>query len=112
MRMKVAMMVVLLLAGLVAARGAEDKKKAAGAEVEIKGMKFDPPTVKVKAGETVVWTNGDDRDHTVVADDGKTFKSGNIKRGETFEQKFPKAGKYPYSCSYHPRMKGVVVVTE
>lgn len=111
MKMKVTVM-ALLLVGVVTAHGEEEKKKAKGTEVEIKGMKFDPPTVKVKAGETVVWTNSDDRDHTVVADDGKAFKSGNIKRGETFEQKFPKAGKYPYSCSYHPRMKGVVVVTE
>ena len=39
-----------------------------------------------------------------------SFKSGNIKRGATFEFKFAKPGKYPYSCSYHPRMKGLVIV--
>lgn len=108
---RLAILATFLLVGVVTAFGA-DEKKPKGAEVEIKGMKFDPPTIKVKAGETVVWTNKDDRDHTVVADDGKSFKSGNIKRDATFEQKFTKPGKYPYSCSYHPRMKGVVVVTE
>jgi plastocyanin len=102
----------VLLAGTLAAFGADDKssKKPKGTPVEIKGMKFDPKDVKVKIGETVVWTNKDDRDHTVVADDGKAFKSGNIKRGATFEQKFTKAGTYKYSCSYHPRMTGTVVV--
>src|SRR5690242_9419218 len=103
---------VVLMAGVVAALGAEKKEKPKGPQVEIKGMKFDPGTIKVKAGETVTWTNNDDRDHTVTADDPKGFKSGNIKRGETFEQKFAKAGKYAYSCSYHPRMKGIVVVGE
>jgi amicyanin len=108
---RLAFVMLVLVAGVAGvAFGAEEKKRRGGAEVEIKGMKFEPAEVRVKVGETVTWVNKDDRDHTAVADDRKGFKSGNIKRGGTFEQKFTKAGKYPYACTYHPRMKGVVVV--
>jgi plastocyanin len=87
---------------------AADKHKSS---VSIKGMAFDPNRVDVKVGDTVEWTNEDDRDHTVVAKDG-SFKSDKLGRGDTFAFKFKKAGKFPYACSYHPRMKGVVVVGE
>ena len=42
---------------------------------------------------------------------GKDFNSGTISVGATFQHTFAKAGTYPYSCKYHPRMKGTVVVT-
>ena len=78
--------------------------------VSIKGMKFSPAALEVKVGDTVRWENEDDRDHTVTAADG-SFKSGNLRNGDTFEQKFDKAGNFAYSCSYHPRMKGSVNVS-
>ena len=85
------------------------KSKPVTVHVNIKGMKYDPPSVTVKAGDTVTWTNADQRDHTVVASDG-SFSSGNIGPGATYSFVFSKAGKFEYSCSLHPRMKGVVIV--
>jgi len=90
---------------------AEAKDDAKGDAVSIKDMKFDPATITVKPGTTVTWTNKDDRDHTVLAND-ESFKSGNIGHGEKFEHKFEKKGKFKYACSYHPRMKGTVVVSD
>ena len=84
-------------------------KNAASHDVTIKGMKFDPAQIEIAVGDTVVWKNADDRDHTVVAKDN-SFKSGNLSKGDKFEHTFTKAGKYSYACSYHPRMKGVVIV--
>ncbi len=78
--------------------------------VSIKEMKFNPASVEVNVGDSIRWTNDDDRDHTVTADDG-SFKSGNLRRGASFEHTFDKPGKFAYSCSYHPRMKGSVVVS-
>ena len=100
-----------LLAAVVVAAKPADKKEEAKTDVSIKKMKFSPDEVTVKPGEKVVWTNNDNRDHTVVADDG-SFKSGNISHGETFEHKFEKKGKFKYACTYHPRMKGVVIVDD
>ena len=79
--------------------------------VSIRNIKYEPKELKVKKGDTVVWTNADERDHTVTADDG-TFKSKNLGAGETFSQTFKKVGKFKYHCNYHPRMKATVVVEE
>ena len=80
-------------------------------KVSIKDLKYNPKELKVKKGDTVVWTNADERDHTVTADDD-SFKSGNIGDGGSFKQRFDKAGKYKYHCDYHPRMKATVVVED
>ena len=88
-----------------------DKEDDKGDQVSIKDMKFSPATLTVKPGTTVTWTNKDDHDHTVVASD-ETFKSGNLSHGETFEHKFEKKGKFKYACTYHPRMKGTIVVSD
>lgn len=79
------------------------------ASVSIKNLEFSPATITIKAGQTVTWTNNDDRDHAVVADDG-SFKSGNISAGKTYQHTFTKKGTYAYGCTYHPRMRGKVVV--
>ena len=94
----------LLCLPLLAADKAEKTDKT---KVTIKNLEYSPDSVTIKAGETVVWTNKDDRDHTVTA---KDFTSGTISVGDTYEHKFDKAGTYAYSCKYHPRMKGTVVV--
>jgi plastocyanin len=80
-------------------------------KVTIDNIRYEPKEIKIKKGDTVVWTNGDDRDHTVTADDG-SFASKKMASRDTFERKFGKAGKYKYHCDYHPRMKAVVVVED
>jgi plastocyanin len=91
--------------------GADKPEKKDKHEVSVKNLQFKPVSIKIKAGQTVTWNNDDDRDHTVVAKDG-SFKSDNLKPGQSYEHTFAKAGKYPYSCGYHPRMKGEVVVEQ
>jgi plastocyanin len=99
----IALLVCALLAPLAYAK--EHK-------VTMKDVSYSPKELKVKKGDTVVWTNSDERDHTVTADDGKSFQSGNIADGESFKQRFDKPGKYKYHCEYHPRMKATIVVEE
>ena len=79
--------------------------------VTILGLKFKPEKIEIEPGDTVVWVNKDDRDHTVVADEG-AFESGRIRNGKSYEKKFDKPGKYNYGDDLHPRMRGVVVVRE
>lgn len=79
--------------------------------VTIREMKFTPATLNIKVGDTVTWTNADDRDHTVVAADD-SFKSGNLGTGQSFDFTFTKPGTFVYTCTYHPRMRGTVVVTD
>ena len=96
----------LLLPLLVQAKPSRASKAV---EITIKGMRFTPDNVTIKAGQSVTWTNTDQRDHTVAADDG-SFNSGNLGPGDSFTFKFAKGGKFKYACSLHPRMKGEIVV--
>jgi plastocyanin len=97
-----AMTVTLALAPAVA-RAADERN------VDIEDLKYKPAEIKVKVGETVVWTNNDDREHTITADDN-SFKSGPLRTGKTYRRKFTAAGRYPYHDDHFGRMKGVVIV--
>jgi len=80
-------------------------------QVKIDNFTFNPPQVKVKAGTTVVWTNGDDIPHTVVSKTG-AFRSKALDTDNTFSFTFTKPGNYIYFCSLHPHMTGTIVVEE
>ena len=106
-------LVVALLAAMPAALAKDKKDAAKENKVEISDVKYKPAKLKIKKGEKVVWTNADDRDHTVVSHDkSKTLDSGKIGVGQTWEFTFDKPGTYEYGCEYHPRMKAVIEVTE
>jgi plastocyanin len=102
-RIRLVIPIILLLA--VAGLATTLAKKHS---VTIQDMKFSPSSIEIAVGDSVEWTNDDDRDHTVT---GSGFDSGNLGNGRSFSHTFSKAGKYPYRCSLHPRMKGTVVVT-
>lgn len=78
-----------------------------GAEVTIKSYAFNPGAATAKPGEQVVWHNEDRARHNVVID-GQTSPA--LKQGERFSFVPKAAGEYPYHCSLHPGMKGVLVV--
>ncbi|HYA97929.1 MAG TPA: cupredoxin family copper-binding protein [Methylomirabilota bacterium] len=88
---------------------AAQEKPPASAEVRIDNFSFGPANVTVAAGATVTWVNHDDIPHTVVSND-KLFKSKVLDTDEKFSYTFTKAGTYPYFCSIHPKMTGVVTV--
>jgi plastocyanin len=82
---------------------------APAASVQIGNFTFSQPTITVKPGTTVTWTNGDDIPHTVVSKDG-VFKSKVLDTGDKFSFTFAKAGQFGYFCSIHPHMTGTVIV--
>ena len=55
------------------------------------------------------WTNGDQLQHSVTADDG-SFDSGLIEPGRSYERVFDRPGDYAYHCTPHPFMTGHVIV--
>jgi plastocyanin len=70
--------------------------------------RYNPSPVTVKAGDTVLFVNVSNAPHTVTR---STFDSGNISTGNgRFKYRFLKAGTFSYYCTYHPGMKGSVVV--
>lgn len=80
-----------------------------GSPVGIKNYKFDPAEIHVKVGESVTWTNNDAFPH-LIYDKGGAFQSTALGQGESFTQKFDKAGSFPYICGIHNYMSGTVVV--
>jgi plastocyanin len=73
-------------------------------------FKFEPVDITVKVGETVLWKwEGDDK-HSVTSDTG-VFDSGELKgRGKEWKFQFTRGGDYPYSCTPHTNMTGMVRV--
>ena len=76
--------------------------------VVIDGMQFQPATLAVKRGDTVVWDNRDLVPHTATAKGG--FDSGNIDAGKPWRWTVRGDGRIDYVCTYHPGMKGSLTV--
>jgi len=89
--------------------GKEATPSAQRVEVITSKLSFQPASITVGKGSTIVWRNQDTVSHTVTAGDG-SFDSGTIVAGDTFIQRFDKVKTYTYSCSIHPEMKGTIIV--
>ena len=76
--------------------------------IAVDGMQFQPATVTVKRGDKVVWQNKDIVPHTATAA-GK-FDSRNIAVNRNWSWTAKAPGRYDYVCTYHPTMKGSLVV--
>ncbi|MDX1645070.1 MAG: plastocyanin/azurin family copper-binding protein, partial [Thermoanaerobaculia bacterium] len=91
-------------------------------------LAFEPATVRIERGQTVLWTNPSEVKHTVTANPAiviepesvtlpsgaAPFDSGPIAPGEFFAYTFTVVGTYDYVCIPHELegMVGTVVVAE
>jgi plastocyanin len=69
---------------------------------------FDPDSLSISMGDSVVWTNNDAEEHTSTsgqncAPDG-IWDSGDIEPGGSFMRVFDTVGTFPYYCFYHCAM--------
>jgi amicyanin len=81
-------------------------------EIKIENFAYSPAEIKIKVGDTVVWTNMDDVPHTATSTDlsGDRFDSGLLRKGQSFSYTFKTAGTFSYKCTPHPKMRGKVIV--
>lgn len=84
-----------------------DAKAPLVLHVAMKNMKFSPATIEIKKGDTVEWKNDDITPHTATS---AAFDSGSIASDAGWRHTFTQAGSFPYYCTFHPEMKGTVVV--
>lgn len=101
--------IVLLLILAAGITGCMEKTPQQTNVVEIKSFSFQPDSITVSPGTTVIWINNDPVEHTVTSSDG-IFSSGNMATGGRFNFTFSKPGKYQYQCLIHPSMVGYVTV--
>lgn len=76
--------------------------------VEMRAFQFDPATLTVAPGDTVVWINRDAVPHTATSEDG-AWDSGSIAAGGSWSRVVEGAGAEAYLCTFHPTMRGVIV---
>jgi amicyanin len=78
--------------------------------VSIDNFTFTPPSLTVKAGTTVTWTNRDDIPHGIASSNNAFAKSKALDTDDSYSFTFTTPGTYQYFCYVHPHMVGTVVV--
>jgi plastocyanin len=76
--------------------------------VVIDKMKFGPVPAGLRKGDTIVWDNRDMLRHTATAVD-RTFDV-DLPAGKAAKTVISRSGTIPFSCRFHPGMKGVLQV--
>jgi plastocyanin/truncated hemoglobin YjbI len=82
-------------------------RPAATSNVEIRSFAFNPPTITIPVGSTVVWRNADPVGHTAT---GQSFDTGVLNTGQTGQATFNTPGTFGYTCRIHPSIHGTIVV--
>lgn len=88
---------------------------SATASVPIRSFVYVPPTLTVKPGTRVTWTNEDSAMHTVTSGANRTPDGkfdARLEQGETFSFTFDSPGTYEYYCKPHTNMVAKVVVAQ
>lgn len=97
-----------MLAAVVIPTAAQNA--APGSAVSIDNFTFTPPSLTVKAGTTVTWTNKDDIPHGIAAANNEFKRSKALDTDDSFSFTFTTPGSYKYFCYLHPHMTGTIVV--
>lgn len=98
---------VEIRADLLGSSTTESQMASSTQEVSISNFAFDPATLTVEKGTTVLWTNKDTVPHNVVGDE---FTSPTLNPGDSFSYTFHEDGTFSYRCTFHPQMKATVLV--
>jgi plastocyanin len=117
MRLRIMALTIAVLAGTVgpvAVAGSAGASSTGPAEVHatvpvsIVDFAFQPNRVRIRVGDTVMWTNNGAVTHTVT---GGYWNSGDIAPGGTYSRSFHTQGVFRYRCSIHPtQMLGAIRV--
>jgi plastocyanin len=121
----IALLVVITIAAVTAlvlylqnmALDNESQQSAPNAEVNIQPRNgFTPATVKVKKGQTVVWTNNDSQPHKLsitTANAPEGFGTDDpLNAGETYSFTFEADGTYTYNDPLNPLGTNGTVIVE
>ena len=88
--------------------------------VVMRNIAFNPATITVRVGQTVVWRNDDSAPHTTTSgtcpggacSPMPGWDSGTLDPGQSFSHVFSTSGTFPYYSRIHgAMMQGMVVVT-
>ena len=77
--------------------------------VEIKNFAYEPSRIEVRVGDIIEWINLDIDLHTATADDN-SWSTSSLDGKATSRLVMTRPGAIVYHCTYHPQMKGMVMV--
>jgi plastocyanin len=89
---------------------ARAQSAAAANSISIDNFTFNPPTLTVKAGTAITWTNKDDIPHGIGSANNAFSRSKALDTDDSFSFTFTTPGTYQYFCYIHPHMTGTIVV--
>jgi plastocyanin len=100
---------VAVVAAAIAALSCSGPKGAAAGRhaVEIREFTFQPDTLRVAVGDTVIWANRDVVPHTATSE---VWDSGALERGSTWEVVATAADTTGYVCTLHPAMTATLII--
>lgn len=92
-----------------------DEPAAGEEQVRLSSFGYDPSSLTIAAGTTVVFTNADSLAHTVThGTDGQAvddpFVDEQVDRSETVSVTFDEPGTYDLTCRFHPDMNMTITV--
>ena len=105
-------LIAVAMSGLVACNdrpdGAAAKPQPTTHTVTMEAVSYKPEVVTAKVGDSIVWVNKDPYSHTATATG--TFDSKEMLPDKSFTFTATTPGEVRYVCTFHPTMKGTIVV--
>jgi len=77
--------------------------------VTMEDMRFEPQTLTVARGDTIVWVNKDPVPHTATSKGGG-FDSGTVLAQKSWKFTARQHGEFAYNCTFHPTMTATLQV--
>lgn len=78
--------------------------------VPIISFAFNPKTLTINKGDTVIWTNNDSAPHDVKGTNYGKLSSPTLSKGGQYSFTFNEIGTFDYYCSIHPMMRASIIV--
>jgi cytochrome c peroxidase len=101
----------LALAGLLALAACGEGGPEVAHEISQESKSFDPDSVEIEAGQTILLHNDDTRTHNIrVFHPKMDYNSGGQDPGEDIRLTFDDPGTYYVTCGIHPQMELKVTV--
>jgi plastocyanin len=79
-------------------------------KITIKNYAYSRPTITIKVGRKVTWTNQDSMEHNAYSDKKGGPKGPLLSKGKSYSWTPKKAGTYKYYCQPHKFMKSMNAV--
>ena len=102
-------LIAVLGTSMLSACAQDAERDARTHTVAIQGFQYAPTSITVALGDTVVWQNQDIVPHTATAN-GRGLDTGSIGPNASRQYLANTKGTYEYDCTFHPTMKGTLVI--